>query len=138
MTSKFVLANGLTLEHAMQFLSIRVFSATNDQTAAQSARLLSISYGNTKNPSGKTFFLQTDGAHLFTARTRGACELCPLNPSINLGVLSGFAGTPLRIVQAVKNLLGQLLTVSRAEKSLCDIEEANNQLVGDVLHVTLR
>ena len=69
---------------------------------------------------------------------RGACELCPLNPSINLGVLSGFAGTPLRIVQAVKNLLGQLLTVSRAEKSLCDIEEANNQLVGDVLHVTLR
>jgi len=138
MTSKLALANGLTLEHATQFLSIRVFSLTHDQTAADSARLLSINYGTIKKPSGKTFFLQTDGAHLFTARTCGACELCPLDPSVNLGVLSGFAGTPLRVIHADKNYLGQLLTVSRAEKSSCDIVEANNQLVRGVLQVTFR
>jgi hypothetical protein len=138
MTSKLVLVNGLTLEHAMQFLSIRVFSVTHDQTAAESARLLSISYGTTKNPSGKTFLLQTDGAHVFTARTRGACELCPLDPSIDLGVLSGFAGTPLRVMHADTNPLGQLLRVSRADKTFCDIVEANNQLVCHVLQVTFK
>ena len=57
---------------------------------------------------------------------------------MNLGVLSGFADTPLRVMDAKNNLLGQLLTVSRAEKSFCDIVEANNQLVGGVLQVTLR
>ncbi len=136
MTSKLVLANGLTLEHAMQFLSIRVFSLTHDQTAAHSARLLSISHKTTKRPSGRTFFVQTDGAHLFTARTCGACELCPLDPSMNLGVLSEFAGTPLRVMAAEKNHLGQRLTVSRAEKSSCDIAEANSQLVHGVLQLT--
>lgn len=122
----------------VQFLSIRVFSVNHDETAPTCARLSSINYAPGKRPSGKRFMLQTDGAHKFTARTCGAGELCVVDPTTGFGSLSSFAGKALRVSKAADNELGQHLEVTTADKMLCDITQANNQLASGELQVIFR
>ena len=122
----------------VQFLSIRVFSVSYDETAPTCARLSCINYPPGKRPSGKRFLLQTDGAHKFTARTCGAGELCIVDSTTSFGSLSSFAGKALRVSKAADNNHGQHLEVTTADKMLCEITQANNQLESGELQIIFR